>query len=1113
VPRGGERGLDPLAPTNHHTAIPFVPTTSGAIDIPRRYPMANPTIKVALTISVTQYTTEVERATRATESLGKSADKAAKQSQTAFAKMLQSARDNKEAWATVGGALTKVGQSIMDVAVSAAKAGIAYNTLQQTSRTALTTLLGSAEAAAAQMGRLDDFARNSPFAKKTFVTAQQQMLGFGVATQKVLPYLDAVQNAVAAMGGSNQQITDISSIMSQISAASRITAGDLTQFGQHGVDAAELIGSQLGRTGTQIREEITAGTLDAGTALDALAAGMQSRYGGAASDVKSTFAGAFERVKSAWSDLTSELAQPLVGTDGGGILVGLANGAADLMRNFQALPDPVKGTTVVLTGLIGATSLVSGGFLTLVPRLVDVWEGLGKMGRFGSLAQGGLRRVGTAASALVSPMALASAAIVAALITVDQLSRTKLETFSTEEVTSALLDIRDASYASTDSLDRFFTVSKSSSSQGMVRGLLNVSSGLHGLDDAFRRVAGNRTALESIRDALSWVPGIDSPELRAATSSFEALDLAITGMAEGGDAEGAALQWELLKQAADRMGVSVDDLNQLFPQYQAHLVGVENEQRSYADAADGAAGSTSALTKAQQEAAEEAKRFAQAWLETAQGAGNTFGTISSAYDAVIEKNKEIAQSDADRANEGVAANDASLKSWMDFYNGTTVSHDDWLAQMQEQQRATENWASNYQTAMTQVRGMPAEVQESALAMIQDLVAKGADGMPMLQAWVDGTPEWRQEMIRAFDGKNLATDLVGETPPTIDVLARTALAEEKVRELEEQLLDTTTTTQVDADTTPATLTLDEMLAYAGDANVVVPILSSTGPARTIAEEFLAWAQSTEPIIVCDADTGEATVTVDAFTSWVQSLDPSARIGASTDEATGSVSAFITWADGSRSEVQVDAGTGGAETTVTNFVGTTNERRASIQVSASTSDAEEKISVLTRARRVAVSAFIPGFFGLREGGPVTYRAAGGPVHGPGTGTSDSVPATGPFGSRYQLSNGEHVWTARETAAVGGHVEMLRLRRAALTGRVSYRAGGGSIEPRYLTPRVSPQVYVNTTPTADLSAVRQIVLDAVSEFARVSTTAAADISQSNLAGAARSQGSEFQTRGPMW
>src|SRR5690606_34818095 len=97
------------------------------------------------------------------------------------------------------------------------KTGVEYNTLQQTSRAALTTLLGGAEAASAQMDKLDAFARTSPFAKTTFITAQQQMLAFGIEAQKVVPYLDAIGEAVAAAGGSNQQLGEIAFIMAQIS--------------------------------------------------------------------------------------------------------------------------------------------------------------------------------------------------------------------------------------------------------------------------------------------------------------------------------------------------------------------------------------------------------------------------------------------------------------------------------------------------------------------------------------------------------------------------------------------------------------------------------------------------------------------------------------------------------------------------------------------------------------------------------------------------------------------------------------------------------------------------------------------------------------------------------
>ncbi|MFC5992953.1 phage tail tape measure protein [Pseudonocardia hispaniensis] len=64
-----------------------------------------------------------------------------------------------------------------------------------------------------------------------------------------------------------------------------------------------------------------------------------------------------------------------------------------------------------------------------------------------------------------------------------------------------------------------------------------------------------------------------------------------------------------------------------------------------------------------------------------------------------------------------------------------------------------------------------------------------------------------------------------------------------------------------------------------------------------------------------------------------------------------------------------------------------------------------------------------------------ATGGSVRGPGTGTSDSIPAL--------LSNGEHVWTAAEVRAAGGHGYVEALRAAALTGNLPRFAKGGPVK----------------------------------------------------------------------
>jgi hypothetical protein len=64
------------------------------------------------------------------------------------------------------------------------------------------------------------------------------------------------------------------------------------------------------------------------------------------------------------------------------------------------------------------------------------------------------------------------------------------------------------------------------------------------------------------------------------------------------------------------------------------------------------------------------------------------------------------------------------------------------------------------------------------------------------------------------------------------------------------------------------------------------------------------------------------------------------------------------------------------------------------------------------------------GGRELPSVAHLAKGGPVHGPGTATSDSVPA--------RLSRGEHVWTAREVQKAGGHAAVMRMRSGVMGGK---------------------------------------------------------------------------------
>src|SRR5690606_917314 len=158
----------------------------------------------------------MDEAAKATEKVGQNAKRSTEQSKTASGQFVDAMNKSRDSFDAVANRALVVGGAMTAVTGIGLKTGISYNTLQQTSRAAMTTLLGGAEAANAQMDKLDEFARSSPFSKQVFITAQQQLIGFGMAAERVLPTLDAVQNAVAAVGGSNQDISELTYIIAQV---------------------------------------------------------------------------------------------------------------------------------------------------------------------------------------------------------------------------------------------------------------------------------------------------------------------------------------------------------------------------------------------------------------------------------------------------------------------------------------------------------------------------------------------------------------------------------------------------------------------------------------------------------------------------------------------------------------------------------------------------------------------------------------------------------------------------------------------------------------------------------------------------------------------------------
>lgn len=601
--------------------------------------MADRSVKVVLNAQVQGYVDGMNKASQATKQVSAEADK------------LSASGPNMQA---LGGILLGVGTAVSAIGIAAYKTGIEYNTMQQTTRAALTTLLGSAEAANAQMDKLDAFAKNSPFAKQVFIQAQQQMIGFGVAAEDVIPALDAIQNAVAAMGGSNDQISAISEIMARIKSESRLSGDALQRLGYYGIDAAKIIGDEMGLTAVEIREMASKpGGIPAERIWDPLVNGLQAKFGGAAANVKETFSGAVDRVKAAWRDFSSELARPLIDPNGGGALVDLLNWAADMMRGFQKLPEPVKVLTTNLVLLGGAVALVSGAAILAVPKVAEFRIALETLNI-------------SAGKTLSSLGPVAMAAVFAWLST------------TLNNVVSELTGAR----VSAERLNETFTNTKDV--VGDMTAVLGNGSALQGLGDDTNWAQENLQSLNTDLGMFvaemrgSWFGeivdfstsfGLFGDESANTRKKIIELDSALAQMVTDGNTDEAAASFEAFSKMAMDAGWSQERLTKMFPEYTKSIEGgvIANQQHEEAladvsGAADDASGEIQKLDEiirnfgsATLDAREAEREFNQAILDATAAAQENGATLDITTEAGI-RNQEALDAMARAANDSAAAN-------------------------------------------------------------------------------------------------------------------------------------------------------------------------------------------------------------------------------------------------------------------------------------------------------------------------------------------------------------------------------------------------------------------------------------------------------------------------
>lgn len=163
-----------------------------------------------------------------------------------------------DAFKRVGTAIA--GAMSVAAAVSFAKQIVSVRAEIQSLEISFRTLLGSASKAGALFGELRKFAVQTPMLLKDLAGGAQTMLGFGIASEEVMPILKAIGDV--SMGDS-QKFQSLTLSFSQATAAGKLMGGDLLQMINAGFNPLAQIAEKTGKSIGQLKEEMSKGAISA----------------------------------------------------------------------------------------------------------------------------------------------------------------------------------------------------------------------------------------------------------------------------------------------------------------------------------------------------------------------------------------------------------------------------------------------------------------------------------------------------------------------------------------------------------------------------------------------------------------------------------------------------------------------------------------------------------------------------------------------------------------------------------------------------------------------------------------------------------------------------------
>lgn len=219
---------------------------------------------------------------------------------------------------------------------------INVRTQMESYETSLEAMLSSKEKADAMLGTFREMAATTPLTLGALAGGAKTMLGFGLASESVVPHLKAIGDI---SGGNAEKFNSLVLSFSQMSSVGKLMGQDLLQMINAGFNPLEEISRKTGKSIGVLKEEMSKGAISSKMVQDAFISVTQEggRFNGMLEKQGQGLMGLQAQFQGAWETMLNNIGQGQEGVIRSGYKL-----AIDLIKNYEKVGQVLAGIVIAV---------------------------------------------------------------------------------------------------------------------------------------------------------------------------------------------------------------------------------------------------------------------------------------------------------------------------------------------------------------------------------------------------------------------------------------------------------------------------------------------------------------------------------------------------------------------------------------------------------------------------------------------------------------------------------------------------------------------------------------------------------------------------------------------